>query len=240
MLSGSVTAILDNARPNGWVMEPEALRLLQGAGVDVPRFAWARSQAEALQAAAAIGFPVVAKVVSPRVLHKSDVGGVATGIADEAGLGQAFERMSRLPGFEGVVVAEQLSGCELIVGAKNDFQFGPVVLLGIGGTGVEIYKDTVTRLAPLRERDVGAMLACLRGARLLTGHRGKPGVDIAKLAELMLKFSELVMRIADRIDSIDLNPVFGTAERCVAADARIVLAGAADDGATTRGDARPA
>ncbi len=239
MLSGPVTAILDNARPDGWVMEPEALRLLQGAGVEVARFTWARSQAEALQAAAAIGYPVVAKVVSPSIVHKSDVGGVATGIADEAGLALAFDRLSRLPGFEGIVVAEQLSGSEFIVGAKNDFQFGPVVLLGIGGTGVEIYKDTVTRLAPLKERDVGSMLACLRGGRLLTGYRGTPGVDTAKLTELMLNFSELVVRIADRIDSIDLNPVFGTAERCVVADARIILT-LPPDGAPAATDARPA
>ena len=116
-----------------------------------------------------------------------------------------------------------LSGHELIVGAKIDYQFGPVILLGIGGTGVEIYQDTVIRMAPLRERDVPAMLGCLRGGRLLTSHRGLPGVSIPRLTEMMLRFSALVMDLGDRIESIDLNPVFCSAERCVVADARIIL-----------------
>jgi hypothetical protein len=204
-------------------MEPEALRLLELAEVPVPRFAWARSRAEALEAADRIGYPVVAKVVSPQILHKSDVEGVRPGIADGGALAAAFERFSRLPGFEGAVVAEMLSGRELIVGAKNDFQFGPVILMGIGGTAVEIYQDTATRMAPLRASDVQSMLDCLRGRRLLTGHRGFASINIAKLTAMALRFSELVMALGDRIDSIDLNPVFCSPERCVVADARIVL-----------------
>jgi hypothetical protein len=205
-------------------LEPEALRLLESAGVPVPRFAWARSKAEALEAGAGIGYPVVAKVVSPQVLHKTDVKGVQAGIADGAGLVNAYECLSRLPGFEGVVVAEMLSGRELILGAKNDFQFGPVVLLGIGGTAVEVYQDTATRMAPLKASDVQSMLTCLRGGRLLTGHRGAAAVNLTQLTETVLRFSDLVMALGDRIDSIDLNPVFCSSERCVVADARIMLA----------------
>jgi hypothetical protein len=225
MLNPEIAAILEAARPNGWVLEPEALRLLGLAGVGVPRFAWARSRAEALQAAAAIGYPVVAKVVSAQIMHKSDVHGVAAGITGPEGLAEAFERFSRLPGFDGAVVAEMLSGHEIIVGAKDDFQFGPVILLGIGGTAVEIYQDTVIRTAPLSERDVPSMLACLRGGRLLAGFRGRPGIDVPRLAQSLLRFSELVVAIAEWIDSIDLNPVFCSEARCVVADARIVLAG---------------
>lgn len=224
MLNAVMTDIIAAARKDGWVLEPEALRLLQSAGVGVPQFAWARSRSEALAAAETIGYPVVAKVVSPQILHKSEVQGVAPGILDAARLADTYERFSRLPGFEGMVVAEMLSGHELIIGAKNDFQFGPVILLGIGGTAVEIYKDTVTRMAPLKPRDVQAMLGCLRGNRLLTGHRGVAGVNVPKLTEMMLRFADLVMALGDRIDSIDLNPVFCSPERCVAADARIILA----------------
>jgi len=224
MLNADLSEILEAARPHGWVLEPEALRLLETSGVPVPRFAWARSPAEALAAAAAIGYPVAAKVVSPQVLHKSDVQGVQPGIADGEGLALAYERFRRLPGFQGVIVAEMLSGHELIVGAKLDFQFGPVILLGIGGTAVEIYKDTATRMAPLKASDVHSMFTCLRGSRLLTGHRGQAAVNLAKLTEMALKFSDLVMALGDRIDSIDLNPVFCSPERCVVADARIVLA----------------
>jgi hypothetical protein len=223
MLIPEAEKILAEARPRGWVMEPEALRLLELAEVPVPRFTWACSRAEALEAAACIGYPVVAKVVSPQVLHKSDVEGVRPGIADGQALTATFERFSRLPGFEGVVVAEMLSGRELIVGAKHDFQFGPVILMGIGGTAVEIYQDTATRMAPLKPSDIQSMLGCLRGRRLLTGHRGFAAVNLSKLTEMALRFSELVMALGDRFDSIDLNPVFCSPERCVVADARIIL-----------------
>jgi len=224
MLSPDLVGIIEAARPQAWVLEPEALRLLEMSGVPVPRFAWARSPAEAIEAAAGIGYPVVAKVVSPQILHKSDVKGVQPGIADSGGLTDAYERFSRLPGFEGVIVAEMLSGRELIVGAKHDFQFGPVILLGIGGTAVEVYQDTATRMAPLKASDVQSMLGCLRGSQLLTGHRGAAAVNVSRLTETVLRFSDLVMALGDRIDSIDLNPVFCSPERCVVADARIMLA----------------
>ena len=224
MLSAEAEKIMAAARTHGWVLEPEALRLLETAGVPVPRFAWARSKAIALEAAAGIGYPVVAKVVSPQIMHKSDVEGVQPGIADGESLAQVYERFSRLPGFEGTVVAEMLSGHELIVGAKVDFQFGPVILLGVGGTAVEIYKDTTTRMAPLQASDVPSMLGCLKGSRLFTGHRGAAAVNLAQLTDMALRFSDLVMALGDRIDSIDLNPVFCSQERCVVADARIALA----------------
>jgi hypothetical protein len=224
MLNVVTADILAAACKDGWVLEPEALRLLQTAGVQVPRFAWTRSGPEALAAAETIGYPVVAKVVSPQILHKSEVQGVVPGIRDAERLADTYERFSRLPGFEGAVVAEMLSGHELIVGAKVDFQFGPVILLGVGGTAVEIYKDTTTRMAPLQARDVASMLGCLRGGLLFTGHRGAAAVDLAQLTEMALRFSDLVMALGDRIDSIDLNPVFCSAQRCVVADARIVLA----------------
>jgi hypothetical protein len=224
MLSAQAEKIMAAARPHGWVLEPEALRLLESAGVPVPRFAWARSPAEALEAAAAIGYPVAAKVVSPQIMHKSDVQGVQAGIADSGRLAEAYERFSRLPGFEGALIAEMLSGHELIVGAKVDFQFGPVILLGVGGTAVEIYKDTTTRMAPLKPSDVASMLGCLRGRRLFTGHRGAAAVNLAQLTEMALRFSDLVMALGERIDSIDLNPVFCSPQRCTVADARIVLA----------------
>ena len=175
-------------------------------------------------AAAAIGYPVAAKVVSPQVMHKSDVGGVKPGIGEAAVLAETYDRFSGLPGFDGVVVAEMLAGRELIVGAKVDFQFGPVILLGVGGTAVEIYKDTATRMARLQAADIPSMLGCLRGSRLFTGHRGVAAVNLGQLTEMALRFSDLVMALGDRIDSIDLNPVFCSQERCVVADARIVLA----------------
>jgi succinyl-CoA synthetase beta subunit len=223
VLTDDMKQILAAARSHGWVLEPDAKRLLSLAGLDVPRFARARTREEARQAAAAIGYPVVVKVVSPKVVHKSDVKGVAVGIEDESGLDRVFERFSKLQEFQGVLVEEMVSGLELIIGAKIDYQFGAVVLLGVGGTLAEIYQDTAVRMAPLSERDVQSMISGLKAGKLLTGYRGSAPVDSAALSRLVVGFSELLMQIADEVESIDLNPVMCSAQRCVVADARIVL-----------------
>ena len=171
-----------------------------------------------------MGFPVVAKVVSPEILHKSDVGGVEIGIQDAGGLRESMDRLSGLQGCEGVLVEETVQGVELIAGAKIDFQFGPVILLGIGGTAVEIYQDTEIRMAPLSERDVASMVNGLRARPLLEGYRGAEPVDMEFLTRTLIAFSGLVMDLADRIESIDLNPLMGSARGCRVADARIMLA----------------
>ncbi len=223
MLTQEMRKIVDDARQTGWILEPDAKRLLSLAGLTLPDFVLAASADEAIAAARKIGYPVVAKVVSADVIHKSEAGGVVVGIDDDSLLAQVFDKLSKLEGFAGLLVEEMLSGSELIVGAKNDFQFGPVILLGIGGTGVEIYQDTVIRMAPITEADVQGMLAGLKGARLLTGYRGAEPINIPSLTRLMADFSALVMSLENEIESIDLNPVKCTDQRCVVADARIML-----------------
>jgi succinyl-CoA synthetase beta subunit len=226
MLTAQMLSILENARAAGWILEPEAKRLLALAGVAVPDFSLAATPSEARAAADRIGYPVVAKVVSAAIVHKSDVGGVVVGIENAARLNAVFDRLSALEGFAGMLVEEMLPGTELIVGAQVDVQFGPVILLGIGGIGVEIYRDTVIRMAPLNAKDVPAMVAGLKGTALLNGFRGAEPINIPELTRLMLSFSELVVDLDDAIASIDLNPVKCTGTRCVVADARIMLAGA--------------
>jgi succinyl-CoA synthetase beta subunit len=223
MLNPEIEKILDRAETDGWVLEPEAKRLLKLAGISTPEFVWARQKDEALSFARRIGYPVVAKVVSPQVVHKTEAGGVAVGIPDDAGLEAVFDRFRHIDGFEGVLVEESLGGVELIVGAKVDYQFGPVVLLGIGGTGVEIYQDVSVRMAPLEPRDVGSMINCLKGRRLILGYRGSPPANLDRLVGMMVDFSSLVMQFEGRFTSIDLNPVFATPRDCVVADARIML-----------------
>ena len=146
-------------------------------------------------------------------------------IRDAERLTQAFNSFSRMKGFAGMLVEEMLSGIELIVGAKVDSQFGPVVLLGIGGTSVEIYNDTSLRMAPLRPQDVDGMIQGLKAHQLLEGYRGSEPVNKEALRRMLLSFSDLVMDIAGSIESIDLNPVFCSATRCTVADARIILKG---------------
>ncbi|CAB1077697.1 hypothetical protein D1AOALGA4SA_5482 [Olavius algarvensis Delta 1 endosymbiont] len=225
MLTEDMRNILGNAREAGWVLEPDAKRLLALAGLAVPRFTMAATLKEAVAAARKIGYPVVAKVVSTEILHKSEVGGVVVGVQNESRLTDIYQTLSGLAGFAGLLVEEMLPGSELIVGAKVDFQFGPVILLGIGGTAVEIYQDTAIRMAPLDENDAAAMIAGLKGHKLLYGYRGAEAVHMPSLTKLVQDFSALVMELENEIESIDLNPVKCTGTWCVVADARIMLSG---------------
>jgi acyl-CoA synthetase (NDP forming) len=225
MLSKQMKDIFAASRRAGWVLEPQAKELLAAAGMPVPRFTWAHDREEAIRFARMIGYPVVAKVVSPAIIHKSEAGGVSVGIKDDDGLRAAYERFQALQGFAGMLVEEMVEGMELIVGAKVDYQFGPVILVGIGGTSVEIYKDTSIRMAPLVPEDVAAMVHGLRAHQLLEGYRGTAPINTQALTAMLMAFSGLVMESKAEIESIDLNPVKCTAERCIVADARIMLAG---------------
>ncbi len=223
MLKKEIATLLEASRTNGWILEPDAKSILRSYGIAVPRFALAVNPEEALQFVRQHGFPVVAKVVSPKVLHKSDVGGVVTGIDNDEWLHDAFQAFSQMEEFAGMLVEEMVPGIELMVGAKVDEQFGPIILFGMGGTEVEIYKDTVLRMAPLKEPDVPSMIKNLKAHRLLEGYRGAEPVNREALTKVLLAFSDLVMDIHESIESIDLNPVLCSTEQCVVADARIML-----------------
>ncbi len=223
MLRPEIEEILDRSRPHGWVLEPEAKRLFSLAGLEVPRFGWAKDEEQAVHCAGEVGYPVVGKVVSPAIIHKSEKNGVVVDIRDDGELREIFNRFSRMEGFTGMLVEEMLSGVELIVGVKVDYQFGPVILLGMGGTGVEIYRDVALRMAPLKKSDVESMIQSLKGRPLLEGYRGMKPIHMQSLTGLLLKFSGLVMDLYPRIESIDLNPVLCSETRTIVADARIML-----------------
>ncbi len=223
MLKMEIQNIIQSSKKDGWVREPEAKRILSIYGIQVPNFRCVKGEEEALNFAQEIGYPVVAKVVSSAFVHKSDAGGVIIGIDSNEKLMDTFSRLRRFDGFSGVLIEEMLAGIELIVGAKIDYQFGPVVLLGIGGTGVEIYQDTTLRMAPLRHEDVKYMVKCLKAHALLEGYRGHDPINLEELSRLMVAFSELVMDLEDITDSIDLNPVICSSDKCIVADARIIL-----------------
>jgi len=223
MLTDAMTAILTDAGETGWVLEPDAKRILDMAGIPVPSFLLAATVDDAIRAAGKIGYPVATKIVSPAVLHKTEFDGVALGLETDEALRAVFDRFKRFDRFKGVLVEEMVAGVELIVGAKIDYQFGPVVLLGIGGIGVELYGDTAVRMAPVGEQDVRSMVHQLKGRRVLEGFRGSKPVDMKSLNDLVVRFSELIMDLETTITSIDLNPVMCTSDGCVVADARIIL-----------------
>jgi acyl-CoA synthetase (NDP forming) len=196
MVKKEIYTIIKASKKWGWVLEPEAKRIFSLEGFDVPKFSVARVPKDVTPIGKEIGYPVVAKIVSPEVLHKSDVHGVSVGVKGDAELEKVFDRFRKIEGFEGMLVEEMIPGTEMIIGAKHDYQFGPMILLGFGGTGVEIYKDVSLRMAPL---------------------------DMKALKRSLIEFSGLVMKLKDLVESIDLNPVMCTPKRCVVADARIIL-----------------
>jgi succinyl-CoA synthetase beta subunit len=204
-------------------MEPEAKQIFSLAGLDVPRFRWAKDKGEITQFAEEIGYPLVAKVVSPKVIHKSDIKGVVVGIETQQELIEVYQRFSQVESFAGMLIEERVSGIEVIVGAKIDYQFGPIILLGMGGTSAEIYRDVSLRMAPLSPIDIASMVKCLKAHELLEGYRGSDAIDLGQLVKTIQVFSALVLDLKDEIESIDLNPVICSSTRCVVADARIML-----------------
>jgi acyl-CoA synthetase (NDP forming) len=223
MLTKEMNDLLQSAQTYGWVMEPFAKQLFVLAGMNVPQFTWAHNLDGAISFVRGTGYPVVMKIVSPQVVHKSDVGGVVVGITDDAGLANAYNSMSKISGFSGVIVEEMVKGIEMIIGANNDEQFGPVILLGFGGTATEIYRDISLAMAPLCEADVDKMIRGLKAFTLLEGFRGSERANIEDLKMLVVRFSELVVDLGETMESIDLNPVMCSAKRCVIADARIMI-----------------
>jgi len=223
MLTGEMKKIIEASRNFGWVMEPEAKHLFSLAGLDVPRFRWAKDKIEVAQFGEEIGYPLVAKVVSPKVIHKSDIKGVVVGIETQRELMEIYQRFSQVEAFAGMLIEERVSGIEVIVGAKMDYQFGPIILFGMGGTSAEIYRDVSLRMAPLNPIDVASMVKCLKAHELLEGYRGSDPINLGDLVKTLHAFSAFVMDLQEEIESIDLNPVMCSSTRCVVADARIML-----------------
>jgi acyl-CoA synthetase (NDP forming) len=211
--------------------EIESKRVLAAAGIPTAIPEFAATDEEAVEAAGRIGFPVVLKVHSPDVSHKSEVGGVALNLRSEVEVREAFDRIrrglrERMPGaqFEGVAVeAQARPGVELIAGIVRDERFGPMVIVGLGGIFVEVLHDTAMRLAPIDRDEARSMIAELRGAPLLYGARGAKPCDIDAIAELLARLSELAANRADILE-MDLNPMVAYEQGVAVLDARILLA----------------
>jgi acyl-CoA synthetase (NDP forming) len=210
--------------------EPETKALLALAGIRVPRERVASSAAHAASLARRIGFPVVLKVVSRDVPHKTDAGGVHLGLQSQHAVRRAYDsiltsvqRTSRRARIDGVLVQPHLDGREMILGATQDPQFGPVVVLGLGGTAVELLGDVAFRLIPIGRRDAQEMIQELRSAPLLYGYRGAASVDTRAVVEALLSLSRLMYRFPYAIRDIEINPMMVTPRGGIAADAMAVL-----------------
>lgn len=194
--------------------EQEALALLAGHGVPVVATRVASDLAEALQAAQEVGYPLVLKVLSADIAHKSDVGGVQLNIRDADALTRAYQDMLAAVGqaapeaqIDGVLLASMAGdGVECILGMQRDPVFGPVIMFGLGGVNVELLQDVSLRLAPVSVPEAHAMIREVRSHPLLQGYRGRPPADLDALAEAIAALSELAWHAGDTLDSIDINP----------------------------------
>lgn len=210
---------------DGPMLEPEAMAWLQENGIPVPDFRFATSGPEAVQGCREIGYPVVMKVVSPDILHKSDFGGVILGIGDDEAALDAFEAIRQAAAgkeFRGVVIYPMIEGAqEVLLGLSRDPQFGPVVAFGLGGIYTEVWRDVSLRVAPVDRIEAEAMIREIKSFPLLKGVRGQKPRDLDALVDVLVTFSRLPFRYPE-IGEIDLNPVFLFSKGSVVGDVRVI------------------
>ncbi len=227
-----IKTLLDQVRAEGRsvLTEVESKLVMKQVGVPVVETRIARCRDEATATARELGFPVVVKILSLDITHKTEVGGVAVGLKDEGEVSDAYDRIteaarSASPSakIEGVTVQEMAApGTEVIIGGLTDPQFGPVLMLGLGGIMVEVFKDVAFRIVPISRQDASQMIHQLKGYPILAGARGQPPADIDRLQQALLALSRF-MEEHPEVAEFDLNPLFVYSQDLVGVDARIIL-----------------
>jgi acetyltransferase len=211
--------------------EVESKQLLKAYGIPISQEAIAQSAADAVKIAKKVGFPVVAKVVSPDILHKSDIGGVVLNLNSAAEVKKAFnditarvKKIKGKPKLEGILIAQQVKAdLELVVGASLDAEMGPVVLFGTGGIDIELLKDVALAGAPLDAHEAKQLIARTKAGVKIKGYRGKPALHEPSVVKALVGLSNLIADAGSRIASIDVNPFLINPKTGVAVDALIVL-----------------
>jgi acyl-CoA synthetase (NDP forming) len=212
------------------LLETEAKELLREYGIPVPDFKLIKSEDEIVGLAKEINFPIVMKIVSPDIIHKTDAGGVKVGIKDEKEAKAAYQdiiykvkKYKKEAKISGVIAYSMIpQETEIIIGMMKDPHFGPVIMFGLGGIFVEILKDISFRILPLEERDAEEMISEIKGYQILKGIRGETPKDVKSIRDVLMKISQLVMENPE-IKEIDLNPVFVFNQGLQVVDARMIL-----------------
>ena len=228
------TTILDKAKTERRTVltEFESKKLLERAGIPVVETRLVRTKRETISVSKEMGFPVVLKITSPDIVHKSDSGGVKLGIANATQASKAYSEImlsikQRYPSaiIHGLTVQKMAPpGIQVIVGMNKDPQFGPVLMFGLGGILVELLKDVSFRIVPVTKRDAAEMIREIKGYPLLEGYRGQEPANIDALQDIIVKVSQFVERTPE-VKELDLNPIFAYRDKAVSVDARIVLEG---------------
>ena len=227
-----VNDILNKAREEKRTVltEIEAKQILGEAGINCTDTRLAISREEAVAISEEIGYPVVLKISSVDITHKSDAGGVKVNLPDKSAVQNAYDEImasctAKHPDadIEGIAVQGMAKiGTEVIIGMTKDPSFGPVLMFGLGGIFVEVLKDVAFRIVPLEKNDASEMISEIKGKKLLEGYRGQDPADIPFLEDVLLKLSDLVDK-TEGIAEIDMNPVFAYKQGAVVVDARIIL-----------------
>jgi 3-hydroxypropionyl-CoA synthetase (ADP-forming) len=229
--------IVESSKGNPKVITEESSKEILGEyGIKVPKYALVTNSDEAAQKSKEIGFPLVAKIVSPDILHKTDVGGVKIGLGSENEVKKAFDdmfyRLKEKFDVKGVLLEKMVpEGVELIIGLQNDFQFGPSIMVGLGGIYTELFKDVSFRVLPVTKGDALKMLESLRGKDILKGFRGSKAIDLDMLSEAIVNIGTLGVDMAGKYESIDFNPVVVYPDSYYVVDAKIILKEKSSDNA---------
>ncbi len=212
------------------LLEPEAKEICREYGIPVTKFELARTEAEAVKHAKKMGFPVVLKIVSPDIVHKSDVGGVMVNLSKGEDVRKGYRQiLANVKKHEpkarvtGILVQEMApSSTEVIVGSMKDPQFGPTIMFGLGGIFVEVLRDVTFRIAPLTEEEAREMITEVKAYPLLKGYRNTPPSDISAIVRILLNLSRLAIEHQE-IKEVDLNPIMVYEKGAKTVDARIIL-----------------
>lgn len=212
------------------LVEYEAKKLLSKYGIPITKEFLAKHPEEAVKFAEKIGYPVVLKIQSPDILHKTDAGGVLIDLKNSQEVRDGFEKIienakkyNENAKIIGVLVQEMVKdGHQCIVGVKKDQQFGHVIMFGMGGIFVEVFKDVSFRIIPIEREDAKEMISEIKAYAILKGIRGFKPVNFKALEDTLLKVSKMVMK-EKNIEELDINPLFVSSERVIAADARIIF-----------------
>ena len=212
------------------LLETEAKELLREYRIPIPTFRLIKSEGEISGIRESIGYPLVMKIVSPDIIHKTDAGGVKVGVEDEEEARMAYQEIifkakkyNKNAEISGVIVYSMVpQGTEIIIGMMKDPNFGPVAMFGLGGIFVEVLKDVSFRIIPLEERDAREMITEIKGYDILKGARGEPPRDIQAIKEVLMKVSKLTTENPE-INEIDLNPIFVFEKGLQVVDARMIL-----------------
>ncbi len=232
-MSSQVKNIIQNALKEGRtaLMEHESRDIIQAYGIEIGKYKIVNSPDEAVAAAKNIGYPVVCKIASPDIIHKTDAGGIKLNLKTDDEVKNAYNEIlqnakkykadAKIIGINVQKMTEK-GITEVIIGMTTDPQFGPALMFGLGGIFVEIYKDVSFRVCPITEYDANEMIKDIKAFPLLDGFRGAPKADIKFLVDALMKICKLSLEVPE-IDQIDLNPIIALPKGAAVVDARIIL-----------------